>query len=88
VTQHCEEQINTLQHNNAKSVKKNKHSVSLVSRHEKRNTKWKCKKCCLMKKRCYYGKNPDLCRECNQASLRILSGIKLIDDFIESTQTF
>ncbi|CAG8774317.1 35834_t:CDS:2 [Gigaspora margarita] len=87
VTQHCEEQINTLQQYNAKSVKKNKHSVSLVSRHE-RNTKWKCKKCCLTKKRYHYGKNPDLCKECYQASLRNLSGIKLIDDFIESTQTF
>ncbi|CAG8818002.1 20297_t:CDS:2, partial [Gigaspora margarita] len=83
-TQNCENQINTLQQCNAKSVKKNKHSVLLVSRHE-RNTKLKCKKC-LTKKRYY--KLSDLCRECFQASLRILSGIKLIDDFIESTQTF
>ncbi|RIB19585.1 hypothetical protein C2G38_2245076 [Gigaspora rosea] len=86
VTQHCEEQTNTLQQYNAKSVKKNKYSVSLVSRNE-RNTKLKCKKC-LTKKRYHYNKNPDLCKECYRASFRILSGIKLIDDFIESAQTF
>ncbi|CAG8576279.1 5951_t:CDS:2, partial [Racocetra fulgida] len=81
---HCEEQINTLQHD-TKSIKKNEHPVSLVSR-RKRNSNPKCKKCNLKKD--HYDVNPNLCKNCYRASLRILSGNKLIDDFIESTQTF
>ncbi|CAG8742083.1 9606_t:CDS:2, partial [Racocetra fulgida] len=82
--QHCEEQINTLQHD-IKSVKKNEHPVSLVSR-RKRKINPKCKKCNLRKH--YYDINLNLCKDCYGASIRILSGNKLIDDFIESTQTF
>ncbi|CAG8777159.1 14536_t:CDS:2, partial [Racocetra fulgida] len=84
--QHCEEQINTLQLHDTKLVKKNEHPVSLVSR-RKRNSKYpKCKKCNLRKY--YYNVNPNISKDCYRASLRILSGNKLIDDFIESTQTF
>ncbi|CAG8841688.1 15860_t:CDS:1, partial [Gigaspora margarita] len=87
VTKHCEEQINTLQHYNAKSVKKNKHSVSPVSRHEG-NTKFRCQACLSNKKRYPHDKNSNLCKDCYQASSRNLSGNKLIDDFIKFAQTF
>ncbi|CAG8556551.1 36780_t:CDS:2, partial [Gigaspora margarita] len=84
ITQHYDEQINNLQQQyNEKSIKEDKHPVSLVSRRIKNP---KCKKCNL-RKSCYY-ENSNICKNCYQASKRILSGNKLIDDFIESTQTF
>ncbi|CAG8770013.1 32448_t:CDS:2, partial [Racocetra persica] len=84
ITQPCDEQINTLQQQfNVKSVKKNEHPVSLVSRY-KRNPK--CKKCNIRK--IHYDENSNQCKDCYRASLRALSSNKLIDNFIESTQTF
>ncbi|CAG8604039.1 3859_t:CDS:2 [Cetraspora pellucida] len=85
VTQ-CHEN-NTLQQYNTKSVKENKRLVSLVSRHKKNRQKNpRCKKCNHRKS--HYDENSNQCKDCYRASLRILSGNKLIDDFIESTQTF
>ncbi|RIB28176.1 kinase-like domain-containing protein [Gigaspora rosea] len=85
ITQHYKEQINTLrQQDNAKSVIENKHPVSLVSRRKKRQCYEKCIKCNY--KRILVDKTSKLCRNCYEASLRVLSGNKLIDDFIELTQ--
>ncbi|CAG8839223.1 36024_t:CDS:1, partial [Gigaspora margarita] len=71
INQHSEEQINTLQRqNNAKSVKKNEHPTSLVSRHTKRHSYKKCKKCNCRK--VPYDKNSDQCRDCYGASLQVL----------------
>ncbi|CAG8761680.1 9115_t:CDS:2, partial [Gigaspora margarita] len=69
ITQHCEEQINTLrQQGNAKSVIEDKRPVSLVSRRKK---KQKCKKC--NRKKIPTDANPNLCKNCYEASVRILS---------------
>ncbi|CAG8609563.1 22542_t:CDS:2, partial [Gigaspora rosea] len=35
-----------------------------------------------------FGEDFNQCKDCYRASIRILSGNKLIDDFIKSTQTF
>ncbi|CAG8738020.1 3269_t:CDS:1, partial [Cetraspora pellucida] len=78
-------QYHTLQQYNAKSVKENKRPVSLVSKRKKYISK-KCKTCNF--KRPNYDENSNQCKDCYRASLRFLSGNKLIDDFIESTQTF
>ncbi|RIB27565.1 kinase-like domain-containing protein [Gigaspora rosea] len=76
------EQINTLQQQyNTKLVKENERPTSLVSRHSKRQ----CKKC--NRKKILYDKNSDQCRNCFKVTLRVLSGNKIIDDFIELTQT-
>ncbi|CAG8816476.1 8379_t:CDS:2, partial [Gigaspora margarita] len=86
ISQHCENAINILQQQyNAKSVKENEHPISLVSKNTKRHSYKKCKKC--NRKKVPYDKNSDQCRNCYGASLRVLSGNKLIDDFIELTQT-
>ncbi|RIB00348.1 kinase-like domain-containing protein, partial [Gigaspora rosea] len=78
-TQECENKTNV---DNTKSVKKNEDPASLVSR-RKQNPK--CKKCNIRKG--HYDENSSQCKDCHRASLRILSGNKLIDDFIESSQT-
>ncbi|CAG8489829.1 1429_t:CDS:2 [Cetraspora pellucida] len=84
IAQLCDEKINTLQKQfNANSVKENEQPVSLVSR-RKRNPI--CKQCNLRK--VHYDENSDQCKDCYRASLRALSGNKLLDNFIESTQTF
>ncbi|CAG8757791.1 24363_t:CDS:2 [Cetraspora pellucida] len=83
ITQYHEN--NTLPQYNAKSVKENKRPVSLVSRRKKYISK-KCKTCNF--KRSHYDENSNQCKYCYRASLRVLSGNKLIDNFIESTQTF
>ncbi|CAG8787833.1 18858_t:CDS:2, partial [Racocetra fulgida] len=82
ITQHYEKQINTIQHD-AEPVKENKSPISLVS---SRKTNPRCKKCNIRKP--HYDENSNQCKDCYRASLRVLSGNKLIDDFIESTQTF
>ncbi|CAG8819873.1 12785_t:CDS:2, partial [Gigaspora margarita] len=85
INQHCKEQINTLRkHDNAKSVIEDKHPISLVSRRKKRQCYEKCIKCNY--KRILVDKTSKLCRNCYEASLRVLSGNKLIDEFIELTQ--
>ncbi|CAG8833731.1 17859_t:CDS:2 [Gigaspora margarita] len=81
ITQHREEQINFT---TTKSVQKNEHPTSLVSRHKK-HLIYRCKKCNFLK--CHYDKTSNQCKGCYRASLRVLSDNKLIDDFIESTQT-
>ncbi|CAG8777421.1 12446_t:CDS:1, partial [Racocetra fulgida] len=83
ITQHYEKQINTIQHDDAESVKENKSPIPLVSRRKKNP---RCKKCNI--RRPHYDENSNQCKDCYRASLRALSGNKLIDDFIESTQTF
>ncbi|CAG8852502.1 15762_t:CDS:2, partial [Gigaspora margarita] len=86
ITQHYEESINALQQQyNTKSVKENENPNSLVSRHTRRHSYKECKKCNRMK--AAYDKISDQCRSCYGASLRVFSGNKLIDDFIELTQT-
>ncbi|CAG8667665.1 5961_t:CDS:2 [Racocetra fulgida] len=82
IIQHREGQINNLQQHDTKSVKKNEHPVSLISRHKKRKI---CKKYNNIK--VLYDENSNQCRDCYGASLCVLSGNKLIDDFIESSQT-
>ncbi|CAG8836674.1 37432_t:CDS:2, partial [Gigaspora margarita] len=84
ITQHYEAQINDLQHYDAKSVIEDKHSVSFVSRRKKRKESERCKKC--NRKRFICDKTSKQCKNCYEASLRVLSGNKLIDDFIELTQ--
>ncbi|CAG8832848.1 20696_t:CDS:2, partial [Gigaspora margarita] len=86
ITQYREKQINPLQQQyNAKSVKEKEHTTTLVSKHKKKQGFEKCKKC--NRKKIPYNKNSNHCRDCYEASLRVLSGNKLIDDFIELTQT-
>ncbi|RIB09290.1 kinase-like domain-containing protein [Gigaspora rosea] len=73
ITQNYEEKINTLQQQyNAELVRS-----KIIQR---------CKKCNYRK--AHYDENSNQCKDCYRASLRALSGNKLIDDFIESTQTF
>lgn len=86
ITQNCKEQINALRQNSAEPVKENVHLVSSVSRHKKRNIFKKCKECKFRKS--HYDEDFNQCKDCYRASIRILSGNKLIDDFIKSTQTF
>ncbi|CAG8614456.1 25569_t:CDS:2, partial [Gigaspora rosea] len=84
ITQHYEEQINNLQQYNAKSVIEDKHPVSLASRRKKRKESERCKKC--NRKRFICDKTSKQCKDCYEASFRVLSGNKLIDDFIELAQ--
>ncbi|CAG8656523.1 36696_t:CDS:2 [Gigaspora margarita] len=84
ITQDCEKQTNSLQYNED-SVKENQHPVSPVFRHKKNRYKKKCRRCNYTK--FHYDENSNQCKDCYWASTRILSGNKLIDDFIESTQT-
>ncbi|CAG8805397.1 43485_t:CDS:2, partial [Gigaspora margarita] len=75
ITQHCEEQINTLrQQDNAKSIIEDKRPVTLVSRRKKRQKCGKCKKC--NRKKILSDANSNICRTCYEASLRILSAEK------------
>ncbi|CAG8500135.1 19742_t:CDS:2, partial [Gigaspora margarita] len=85
VTQHYDEQINNLQQQyNSKSIIDDKHPVSFVSRRKKRKESERCKKC--NRKRFICDKTSKQCKHCYEASLRVLSGNKLIDDFIKLTQ--
>ncbi|CAG8846252.1 27777_t:CDS:2, partial [Gigaspora margarita] len=86
ITQHCETQINDLQQYvyDAISVLEDKHPVSFVSKRNKRKEGERCKKC--NRKNFIWDKPSKLCKNCYEASLRFLSGNKLIDDFIEFTQ--
>ncbi|RIB28538.1 kinase-like domain-containing protein [Gigaspora rosea] len=71
ITQHYEAQINDLQQYDAKSVIEDKHPVSFVSRHKKRQGHEVCKKC--NRKRILCDKTSKQCRHCYEASLRVLS---------------
>ncbi|CAG8712174.1 6860_t:CDS:2 [Gigaspora margarita] len=87
-TQNHENQTTHNQTNNAgipQHFKEYEHPISLVSKNTKRHSYKECKKC--NRKKVPYDKNSDQCRNCYGASLRVLSGNKLIDDFIELTQT-
>ncbi|CAG8556513.1 36778_t:CDS:2, partial [Gigaspora margarita] len=84
ITQYYEAQFNDLQQFDAKSVIEDKHQVSFVSRNKKRKERERCKKC--NRKRFICDETSKKCRNCYEASLRVLSGNKLIDDFIELTQ--
>ncbi|CAG8766424.1 12035_t:CDS:1, partial [Cetraspora pellucida] len=65
ITQYHEN--NALQRYNTKSVKENKHPVSLVSRRKKYISK-KCEKCNIRK--LHYDENSNQCKDCYRASLR------------------